>query len=190
MRSALLLAPLVLPVAVVGGCSDSTMQTLGLQRNPPDEFQVTTQPVLAMPPDLNAAAATLPSPVPGAPRPQDVAVPQQAEDAMLGGAALEGGAPSTAGDQAFLQQAGPPPPADIRQEVNALAARDAKSQTLGNRMNPFGLTVAKPALVDATEERQRLQKNAALGISPAVGSTPLVKPKNNGPLGDLLDSIF
>jgi hypothetical protein len=57
-------------------------------------------------------------------------------------------------------------------------------------MNPFGLTVAKPALVDATEERQRLQRNAALGISPAVGSTPLVKPKNNGPLGDLLDSIF
>jgi Protein of unknown function (DUF3035) len=84
MRSALLLAPLILPVAAVGGCSDSTMQTLGLQRNPPDEFQVTTQPVLAMPPDLNAAAATLPSPVPGAPRPQDVAVPQQAEDAMLG----------------------------------------------------------------------------------------------------------
>ena len=185
MRWALFLAPLVLM-----GCSNGTMQTLGLQRDPPDEFQVTTQPVLAMPPDLNAAAAALPAPIPGAPRPQDVAVPQQAEDAMLGGAALEGGAPSTAGDETFLQHAGPPAPPAIRQEVNTLAARDAKSQTLGNRMNPFGVTVAKPALVDATAERQRLQRNAALGLSPAVGSTPLVKPKSNGPLGNLLDSIF
>ena len=190
MRWALLLAPLVLAPLGVSGCSNGTMQTLGLQRDPPDEFQVTTQPALAMPPDLNAAATNLPAPVPGAPRPQDVAVPQQAEDAMLGGAALEGGTPSTVGDQTFLQHAGPPPPTGIRQEINSLAARDARSETLGNRMNPFGLNVAKPALVDASLERQRLQKNAALGISPAAGSTPIVKPKSNGPLGNLLDSIF
>ena len=190
IRSALLLAPLVLAPLALAGCSDSTMQTLGFQRDPPDEFQVTTQPVLAMPPDLNAAALALPAPIPGSPRPQDVAVPQQAEDAMLGGAALEGGAPSTVGDQTFLQQAGPPAPPGIRQQVNSLAARDARSQTLGNRVDPFGLSVAKPALVDASEERQRLQKNAALGLSPATGSTPIVKPKTNGPLGGLLDSIF
>jgi Protein of unknown function (DUF3035) len=195
IRSALLRAPqalalLVLAPLTLAGCNNGTMQTLGLQRDPPDEFQVTTQPVLAMPPDLNAAATALPTPIPGAPRPQDVAVPQQAEDAMLGGAALEGGTPSTAGDQTFLQHAGPPAPPGIREDVNALAARDARSQTLGNRMNPFGISVAKPALVDAGQERQRLQKNAALGLSPAAGSTPIVKPKNNGPLGDLLGSIF
>jgi hypothetical protein len=190
MRRALFLAPLVLTPLALGGCSSGTLQTLGLQRDPPDEFEVTTQPVLAMPPDLNTAAAALPSPTPGAPRPQDVAVPQQAEDAMLGGAALEGGTPSTIGDQSFLQQAGPPAPPDIRAEINAQAERDQKSLTLGNRMNPFGIPVAKPALVDASQERLRLQKNAALGLSPVVGSTPLVKPKNNGPLGDLLDSIF
>ncbi len=190
MRRAVFLAPLMLAPLALGGCSSGTLQTLGLQRDPPDEFQVTTQPVLAMPPDLNAAASALPAPTPGAPRPQDVAVPQQAEDAMLGGAALQGGTPSTAGDQAFLQKAGPPPPPDIRQEINAQAARDARSQTLGNRLNPFGIAEAKPALVDASQERQRLQKNAALGLSPAVGSTPLVKPKSNGPLGDLLNSIF
>lgn len=185
MRWALVVAPLALV-----GCSSSTMQTLGLQRNPPDEFEVTTQPVLAMPPDLNAAATDLPAPAPGAPRPQDVAVPQQAEDAMLGGAALEGGAPSTVGDQAFLQQAGPPAPPGIRDEVDAIAARDQRSHSLGNRINPFGIPVAKPALVNANQERQRLQKNAALGLSPTVGKTPLVKPKNNGPLGDLLDNVF
>ena len=190
MRWALLLAPLVLAPLALGGCSDSTMQTLGLQRDPPDEFQVTTQPALAMPPDLNAAATALPAPIPGAPRPQDVAVPQQAEDAMLGGAALEGGTPSTVGDQSFLQRAGPPAPPGIRQQVDTLAARDASSHTLGNRVDPFGIPVAKPALVDAGEERQRLQKNAALGLSPATGSTPVVKPKTNGPLGGLLDSIF
>jgi hypothetical protein len=185
LRWALLVAPLML-----AGCSSSMMQTLGLQRDPPNEFEVTTQPQLAMPPDLNAAATNLPPPTPGAPRPQDVAVPQQAEDAMLGGAALEGGTPSTIGDQAFLQKAGPTPPPDIRQEVNAQAARDTKSLTLGNRMDPFGIPVAKPVLVDASQERQRLQKDAALGLSPAVGSTPIIKPKNHGPLGDFLDSVF
>lgn len=185
MRWALVLAPLAL-----AGCSSDTMQTLGLQRNPPDEFQVTTQPQLAMPPDLNAAATNLPLPVPGAPRPQDVAVPQQAEDAMLGAAALAGGTPSTAGDQAFLQMAGPPPPAHIRQEINALAAKDAKSLQLGNRMDPFSGPAVKPALVDAPKERQRLQRNEALGLSPAVGSTPIIKKKNHGPLGDFLESIF
>jgi hypothetical protein len=190
LRAPLVLAPLLLGPVMLTGCSSGVMQTLGLQRNPPDEFQVTTQPVLAMPPDLNAAATALPAPTPGAPRPQDVAVPQQAEDAMIGGAALQGGAPSTAGDQSFLQQAGPPPPPGIRHEIDALAARDAKSRTLGNRINPFGISEAKPALVNATDERQRLQKNAALGLSPTVGKTPLVKPKGNGPLGDLLDGIF
>jgi hypothetical protein len=119
-----------------------------------------------------------------------VAIPAQAEAAMLGGAALAGGTPTTAGDQAFVAQAGPAAPANIRQEIDVLAARDAKSQTFGNRMNPFGLTVVKPAVVDAKLETQRLQKNAALGVSPATGSTPIVKPKSNGPLGDLLDKIF
>jgi hypothetical protein len=164
LRTPLVLAPLVLAPLALTGCNNGTMQTLGLQRDPPDEFQVTTQPVLA--------------------------VPQQAEDAMLGGAALEGGAPSTAGDETFLHQAGPPPPPGIRRDLNTLAARDARSQTLGNRINPFGLNVAKPALVDASAERQRLQKNAALGLSPAAGSTPIVKPKSNGPLGGLLNGLF
>lgn len=186
MRWTLLMAPFVL-----AGCSSSTMQTLGLQRNPPDEFQVTTQSQLAMPADLNSAAANLPAPTPGAPRPQEVAIPVQAENAMLGGAALSGGAPNTAGDQAFVAQAGPPAPADIRQQISALAAKDAKSQTLSNRMDPFGIPVAKPAIVDAKLETQRLQRNAALGLSPAKGSTPIVKPKhNNGPLGNWLESVF
>ena len=143
-----------------------------------------------MPPDLNQAAASLPAPSPGAPRPQDVAISQQAESAMLGAASLPNGTPSTVGDQNFLKEAGPPAPGNIRQEVNALAEKDQKSQTLGNRLNPFGSKVEKPVMVNAKEETQRLQKNAALGVSPANGSTPIVKPKNHGPLGDFLDSIF
>jgi len=185
MRWTLLLAPLML-----AGCSSGTMQTLGLQRDPPDEFKVTTQPQLAMPPDLNQAAQVLPAPTPGAARPQDVAVSQQAESAMLGAASLPNGAPSTAGDQNFLAKAGPPAPASIRQEVNALGEKDQNSRSLSNRMNPFGTAVAKPAIVNAKEESQRLQKNAALGESPANGNTPIVKPKDHGPLGNWLDSIF
>jgi Protein of unknown function (DUF3035) len=184
-RIALLLAPLVLV-----GCSDSVMQTIGLQRDPPDEFKVTTQPVLAMPPDLDAAATQLPAPTPGASRPQDVAVRQQAADAMLGGAALSGGTPSTVGDAALVEKAGPPAPADIREQIDEQSQKDIKSHSLANRLDPFGPAPAKPALVDASAERQRLQKNAALGESPAAGSTPVVKPPSNGPLGNLLNGIF
>lgn len=185
MRWTLLLAPLVL-----AGCSSGTMQTLGLQRDPPDEFKVTTQPQLAMPPDLNQAAQALPAPTPGAARPQDVAISQQAESAIIGAASLPSGTPSTAGDQNFLAKAGPPAPAGIRQDVNVLGEKDQASRSLGNRMNPFGSAVAKPAIVNAKEESQRLQKNAALGESPTVGTTPLVKQKDHGPLGNWLDSIF
>jgi hypothetical protein len=181
----LLLAPLML-----AGCSNSMMQAIGLQRNPPDEFRVTTQPQLAMPPDLNQAAQALPAPTPGVARPQDVAISQQAESAMLGAASIPNSAPSTAGDQDFLAKAGPPAPAGIRQEVNALGEKDKKSRTFGNRMNPFGQPVAKPAVVNAKQESQRIQRNEALGESPTVGTTPLVKKKDNGPLGNWLDSIF
>ncbi|WP_459677270.1 DUF3035 domain-containing protein [Acidisoma sp. 7E03] len=185
MRWALLVAPLM-----IAGCSSSTMQTLGLQRDPPDEFKVTTQPQLAMPPDLNQAAEALPAPTPGVARPQDVAISQQAATAMMGAAALPSGPASTTGDQNFLQQAGPPASPGIRNEVDALGEKDQQSRTLGNRMNPFGSAVQKPAVVNAKEESQRLQKNAALGQSPAVGSTPLVKQKDHGPLGNWLESIF
>lgn len=184
-RWALLVAPLIL-----AGCSSSTMQTLGLQRNPPDEFKVTTQPQLSMPADLNQAAEALPAPTPGVARPQDVAISQQAATAMMGAAALPSGAPSTAGDQDFLAKAGPPAPAGIRAEVDALGEKDQQSRSFGNRMNPFGSAVAKPAIVNAKEESQRLQKNAALGESPANGPTPLVKQKDHGPLGNWLESIF
>jgi Protein of unknown function (DUF3035) len=183
-RLALLLAPLVL-----AGCSDSVMKTIGLQRDPPDEFQVTTQPALAMPPDLNVAAQALPRPDPGASRPQDVAVRQQAEDAMIGGAAI-GGGPTTGGDAALVQAAGPAAPADIREEVDAQGQKDKGSRKLSNRLNPLGRAAAPVAEVDPAGERQRLQENAALGRSPAAGQTPLVKPGNRGPLGNLLDSIF
>ena len=190
MRRALLLAPLVLAPLALGGCSSGTLQTLGLQRDPPDEFQVTTQPVLAMPPDLNAAASALPAPVPGAPRRR--MWPCRSRPKMRCSAAPRSRAarPPPRAISPSCSRPGHPPPPDIRQEINTQAARDARSQTLGNRLNPFGITEAKPALVDASQERQRLQRNAALGLSPVVGSTPLVKPKSNGPLGDLLNSIF
>jgi hypothetical protein len=190
-RLALLLAPsALLATMALGGCSDSLMQSIGLQRNPPDEFQVTTQPVLAMPPNLEAAAQALPAPTPGASRPQDVAVRQQAEDAMIGGAALPNGTPSTAGDASLVQQAGPAAPANIRQEVDAQGRQDVKSRATANRLNPLGRPVAPVAVVDAGAERKRLQENAALGRSPATGSTPLVKPGKHGPLGNLINNLF
>ena len=71
--------------ALLPACGDSTARTLGLVRDAPDEFQVTTRAPLSLPPDMT----TLPSPTPGSPRPQERTASQQAEALLSPGLALQ-----------------------------------------------------------------------------------------------------
>lgn len=67
------------------GCS-SLKKTIGIDRDPPDEYRVTPSPQpLEMPPDFHV----LPTPMPGAERPQDVAVRQTQEAQFLGAPVVE-----------------------------------------------------------------------------------------------------
>ncbi len=90
---------------VLAGCDSGGMsRTFGLSRDAPDEFTVTTRAPLSMPPDF-----TLRPPRPGAPRPQEQSSQRQAEETLVPQTAL--GTPqttSTPGEQALLEQAGPP----------------------------------------------------------------------------------
>jgi hypothetical protein len=73
----ILCAAALLPL-VLAGCQDGDVsRTFGLNRDAPDEFQVTTQVPLSMPPDF-----TLRPPRAGAPRPQELTPRQGAEIAM------------------------------------------------------------------------------------------------------------
>ena len=95
-------AVLALATVALSGCG-----TTGLfNRDRPDEFAVSRQAPLVIPPDF-----ALVPPNPGAPRPQENDASQQALDALFGGPA-----PRSAGEKDTLGRAGTAAPG-IRSEV-------------------------------------------------------------------------
>jgi hypothetical protein len=154
----------------LGGCSgggSGFKKTFGLEANPPDAFDVGTQAPLSLPPELGQ----LPPPNPGEPRPQQVDAAQEGLDTLSPASAITPApASGSAGEQAFLDQAGPAPPPTIRADVNQSALIASKppgfvSQLMGGGPTP-------PPTVDAAAESRRLQENAALGQPVTNGDTP------------------
>jgi hypothetical protein len=170
----------LLPLAGCGG--DELSRTIGLTRDAPDEFTVTTRAPLSMPPDFS-----LRPPRPGASRPQELSERQQAEAALSPTTAL-GGAPAanSPGQQALVSAAGPPAPRDIRNEVDAEAQLDQPGQSFTDRLMFWKPTPLPGTAVDPAQESQRLRQNAALGESPQTGDTPIIQRRKPG----FLDSIF
>ena len=170
--------------ASLGGCDSGSGQSVGQQlgrtfgfiRDAPDEFTVTTRAPLAMPPTF-----ALPPPTPGAQRPQEQSQASKAEEALVPQMAL-GGPPASnsAGQQALVQEAGPPVSNDIRAQVDAQALKDRPSESVWQKLR-FWQTPPQPGIVvDPTKEAQRLRENSALGQSPETGNTPIVQPKQRG----------
>lgn len=89
-----------LAAASLTACSN-TKETLGLARSAPDEFAVVKRAPLEMPPDYS-----LRPPRPGAPRPQEQAMGEQAREAVFGGTSEARKAAPASGESALLQQAG------------------------------------------------------------------------------------
>ena len=163
-------------VALTGCSGDSLSKDLGFSRDAPDEFTVTTRAPLAMPPTF-----ALPAPTPGVSRPQELSDAAKAEEALVPQMAL-GGPPAanSPGQQALVQQAGPPVTPEIRSQVDVQASKDRPSQGFFSSLM-FWRTPPKPGIVvDPTKEAQRLRENAALGQSPEAGDTPIVQPKQRG----------
>ena len=179
MRKRIPLLPAVAAAVLLTACGESTTRTLGLVRDAPDEFQVTTRAPLSMPPDMT----TLPSPRPGAPRPQERTARQQAEQVLVPGLSLDDprrapGARVTVGEAALLQQAGPDVPDDIRRRVDEESLRlDQPSRNLADRLIFWREPPPPGVAVDPDRESQRLRENAALGREGNVGVTPVVQPR-------------
>jgi hypothetical protein len=171
-------------VAVLGGCNRGDLQrSFGLTREPPDEFVVSTRAPLSMPPDF-----TVRPPRPGAERPQETALSTQAEAALVPGAVLPD-APKgemSAGQEALLAAAGPAAPPNVREQVNAQAAKEASNKSLTDEILFWRSPHPPGLLVDAPAEADRLKNAAALGESPDTGKTPIVQPKSK----NFLDTLF
>lgn len=161
------LAAMILLCLALAACSDSTKKEFGLEANPPDAFDVGTQAPLSLPPELGM----LPAPNPGEPRPQQVDAAQAGADTLYPANAITP-APSsmTQGEQALLDQAGPPPPPGIRAEVNQKALVASKPPGFVAKL--MGNGPAPTPTVDANAEARRLQENESLGEPATTGSTP------------------
>ena len=164
--------------ALLPACGDSTARTLGLVRDAPDEFQVTTRAPLSLPPDMT----TLPSPTPGSPRPQERTASQQAEALLSPGLALQdprraATARPSVGEAALLQRAGPDAPDGIRTRVDEESLRlDRPDRSLTDRLIFWRDPPPPGTPVDPTRESQRIRENAALGRDVESGETPVVQP--------------
>ena len=178
-RPALVLLLLV-PLAACGG---DTARTLGLTRDAPDEFQVTTRAPLSMPPSLGS----LPAPRPGMARPQEVSARQQAESTLVPGSATSAArGRQSSGEQALLGATGRNAPADIRNRVDEESLRlERTDRTIVDRALFWRETPPAGIPVDPARESQRLRENAALGRDAVEGETPVIQPQRRGILGGL-----
>lgn len=134
------------------GCS-SVRKTFGLERHAPDEFAVTpSEAPLDMPPDF----FVLPTPTPGAPRPQDMTTSEKAFKDLTGKAAPRRSGMSS-GESALLDLAGAEAGQDqVRLEVDNESRIEDMDETLLERLRVKEKKRGKA--LNPYEESETLQK--------------------------------
>jgi len=176
------------------GCS-KIRESVGLTKNPPDEFRVVSRAPLTIPPEFE-----LRPPRPGAPRPQTGTPRDQAErtifrkdDAQEPAEPAYAGNPGMSrGEQALLAAAGADQvPEDIRQLVDRETRRlRAESRGLVDTLVFWQEPRDTAEVVNAQAEAKRLQENAALGKDATEGSTPTIERRERGLLEGVFSGIF
>jgi Protein of unknown function (DUF3035) len=185
VRPILALVSLTIMAAALPACSQ-VQQSLGLGKNPPDEFKIVSRAPLTIPPEFD-----LPPPQPGKPRPQELQPQQDAEAAMFGAPlATVGKDEFTPGEEAIMMTASVEDALpDIRDTVDEehdemLADRSWIDEAM------FWKDVPDPTavLIDPNKETERLQNNAALGLPANAGDFEgvIVVPREQG----ILEGIF
>ncbi|MGE5546107.1 MAG: DUF3035 domain-containing protein [Solirubrobacterales bacterium] len=169
---------------VLSGCSEAK-RAVGWEKAPPDEFQVVERAPLAMPPDF-----TLRPPSPGAVRPQEGTVRDQAKQTLLGTRAFTpvSSQNRTQGDVALLKRAGaegiqPDIRTLVNKETQALADAD---KNLADKLVFWRKPETIGEVVDAEKEAKRLRENQALGKAVTDGDTPQIKRRKRA----ILEGVF
>ncbi len=147
--------------------------TLGLEKDTPDEFAVITRAPLEMPPQL-----ALPSPNPGAPRPQETPTVEAAQKTVFGQAKQDSTSASSA-ESALLNNAGADArDTDIRRTVNTETRNmEERNRTVVQKLLKVGEHAEKSSatVVDAEKELERIQSNAKEGKNITAGETPVIE---------------
>lgn len=179
----LTIVPVIL--MVLSACSD-VRESLGLGRNPPDEYAVLDQPPLSMPPDFG-----LRPPRPGTPRPQEINVTQRASDVLFGGDEAEGQKPNVALDapsdaeKALLEQSNA---AKAEPDIRTIIDRESSQKVVSSPHLVDELLWWKKdkddaTTVDAGAEAARIKDAQDKGLPYNASPTPVIERDKSGWLG-------
>ena len=167
-----LLSLLSLLLPLVSGCGN-IKNTLGLEKESPDEFAVITRAPLEIPSEL-----ALPPPMPGIPRPQETSTIDSATEAVLGHK-KEKEKESSSVESALLEKAGAKSTdPNIRSIVNN------ETKELHDRNKPVAeklLNIVSDkdepsaTVVDPVKEMERIKKNKEEGKNILDGETPIIE---------------
>ena len=172
MRTALCTMSVLL-LAACGSGGNNVKEELGLKTTPPDEFSVVTRAPLEVPPDF-----TLRPPRPGAERPNEIAVRDQAKKTVFGVSDAKPVADSASkGEGAFLGKLGanatdPSIRTSIDTEIQDLEKKEqppAEKLLFWKKKAPLG----KP--IDPAEEKKRLDAQKAASGNAASSATTIEK---------------
>lgn len=175
----------MLAVGAMAGCG-GLGKSLGFGKQSPDEFAVVRNAPLTLPPDYS-----LRPPRPGARRPQEETIRQQAENTLFNRTSETDGASSrleSEGEYALLRQADAlETNPNIKREINeefTIYAQEGEgffeSLLFWHDEEPLGESI------NAGEEAQRLNENAALGLPPNTGDTPVIERREQA----IFEGIF
>ena len=188
-------AGVALATAGLTGC-DAARESFGFTKQAPDEFEVVTRAPLVIPPDFG-----LRPPQPGAQRPQEKDIRDQARETVTGrnpatsdaqvasASATPQPSPSLgAGERALLAKAGaldvdPSIRRTVDRESTLLAEAD---QNFIDRLIFWQDKPPPGAVVDPEGESKRIREAMAQGEAPTKGETPTIKRKKKG----WLEGIF
>lgn len=167
---------LVLALAACG----SVRENLGLGRAAPDEFAVVDRPPLSMPPDYG-----LRPPEPGAPRPQEAHMSEQASNVLFGPNGTMTATDMSEAEKALLVESR----ADKADpNIKQIVEREAAQKVSGTRHLVDELLWWKkkenPATtVDAPAEAARIKEAQEQGEPLNKGGTPVIERQKSGWLG-------
>jgi hypothetical protein len=188
-------AGVALAASALAGC-DSARETFGFTKQAPDEFAVVTRAPLVIPPDYG-----LRPPQPGAQRPQEKEIRDQARETVTGRNPGAGGAqvalasvspaagpPRSEGERALLSKAGaldadPAIRRTIDRESTLLAEADSD---FIDRLIFWQEKPPPGKVVDPDAETKRIREAMAQGEAPTKGETPTIVRRKKG----WLEGIF
>lgn len=195
-RKIVLITLLSVATGLTSACGGNVKEELGLKKQAPDEFKVVSNLPLSVPPDFR-----LPAPRPGAKRPQQASVEQQAKSLLFNGQAsdetqavnptdtnVQSSALLSKGESDLLQKAGTD---QADPQIRALLTREedtqrAKKENEGFFSKIFDKREKPDPVLNATAEKKRIETAKRDGDTITGKDTAISQKEDKGILGQWL----